>query len=101
MQEVLDECEVDSVDFMSVDVEGAEAQVLSGIDADTKLERLLVEVHHPNSFGQILNPDSDDQIITEAERLKMIITQRIQIAPPNPGFNGRGREHIYFTRSIV
>lgn len=101
MQEVLEEAEVDSVEFMSLDVEGAEAQILRGVDDDMIIEKLLVEVHHPNSFGQIQDPDTDEEIIAEAERLGMVVTQRQIIAPPNPGFTGKGREYIYFVRRVA
>ena len=55
----------------------------------------------PNSFGQIEDQDTDEEIIAEAERLGMIVTQRQIIAPPNPGFTGKGREYIYFVRRVA
>ena len=98
LQQVLDESEVNEVEFLSLDVEGAEAQVLRGINSDTVIERMLVEIHHPNSFALIKNPDSDEEVIAEAARLNMIVMQRRIVAPPSGNMTGRGREHIHFVR---
>lgn len=52
---VIDDCGHDHVDFMSVDVEGAEVSVLSGLDLTRHAPTwLLVETAHPEAVTKLL-----------------------------------------------
>lgn len=52
---VIDASSFDSVDFMSIDVEGAEASVLAGLDLKRHAPTwLLIETAHPDSIAEML-----------------------------------------------
>lgn len=52
---VIDQSTFDSIDFMSIDVEGAEMAVLGGLDLDRHLPSyLLVETKHPERIDELL-----------------------------------------------
>lgn len=55
LSSVLDEAGESEVDLMSVDVEGAELQVLSGLDLERHTPgHLLVETQHPQEVARVL-----------------------------------------------
>jgi FkbM family methyltransferase len=55
LSELIDETPFSQLDFMSIDVEGAELEVLKGLDLDRHMPRwLLVETKHPDDVTRLL-----------------------------------------------
>lgn len=63
LSNLLDERGVERVDFLSLDVEGFEAQVLSGVDLRRhRIDRLLIESGQPERVAALLGGDYDAPI---------------------------------------
>jgi len=88
---ILHECGIDAVDFLKIDVEGAEADVLRGIGAEhwPKINELAVEVH-----------DVDNRVKTTRELLESHGYGNIEVSQQWP-FEGSNVHMVHASRAAV
>jgi len=54
LDEIIAEHHVERIDLLKIDVEGAEARVLAGLSAWSRVRQVIVETHEPERIGGLL-----------------------------------------------